>query len=135
MRYRDADIIRKRGFTLVETLAAMLFMAILIPVAMQGVMVANRTGIVAERKRVAAQLADQILTNAVVTEEWRNGSQQGDFGNDWPGYNWTLEDAAWDVDALRILSVKVEYEVQGKIYEVILSTLVPEEEEVEETEV
>ena len=68
-----------RGFTLVETLAAMLFMAIVIPVAVRGVMLANRAGVVAERTRVAAQLADTLLTETVVTESWRYGAQEGDF--------------------------------------------------------
>lgn len=119
------------GFTLVETLAAMLFMAIVIPVTLQGILTANRVGVVAERKRVAARLADRILTEMVITEDWRDGNAEGDFGEDWPNYTWTLEDEAWDVDTMRVLSVRVRYTVQERSYEVELSTLVPEEEEVE----
>ena len=64
----------KRGFTLAETLAAMLFMAIVIPVAVRGVMLANRAGVVAERKRVAAELADRLLVETIVTQQWMDGS-------------------------------------------------------------
>ena len=45
------------AFTFAEVLAALLFMAIVIPVAMQGVQVANRAGVAAQRKTVAIQLA------------------------------------------------------------------------------
>ena len=38
------------GFTLAEVLAALLFLAILIPVTMHGVSVASRAGILGQRK-------------------------------------------------------------------------------------
>jgi hypothetical protein len=118
-----------RGFTFVETLAAMLFMAIVIPVAVRGVMLANRAGIVAERTRVAAQLADSLLTETVVTEGWRDGEQEGDFGEEWSGYRWVLKDGAWDEDTMRVISVEVLFEVQDAEYAVRLSTLVEETDE------
>jgi hypothetical protein len=118
-----------RGFTFVETLAAMLFMAIVIPVAVRGVMLANRAGIVAERTRVASQLADSLLTETVVTEGWRDGDQEGDFGEEWSGYRWVLKDGAWDEDTMRVVSVEVLFEVQDAEYRVRLSTLVEETDE------
>jgi len=118
-----------RGFTFVETLAAMLFMAIVIPVAVRGVMLANRAGIVAERTRVAAQLADSLLSETVVTEGWRDGDQEGDFGEEWSGYRWVLKDGAWDEDTMRVISVEVLFEVQDAEYAVRLSTLVEETDE------
>jgi len=118
----------KRGFTLAETLAAMLFMAIVIPVAVRGVMLANRAGVVAERKRVAAELADRLLVETIVTQQWMDGSQEGDFGDELPGYRWVLEDEAWDEDTMREISVRVLFTVQGTEYDVSLSTLVAEDE-------
>ncbi len=118
-----------RGFTLVETLAAMLFMAIVIPVAVRGVMLANRAGVVAERTRVAAQLADTLLTETVVTESWRYGAQEGDFEEEWPGYRWILDTEAWEEDAMRLVRVEVLYDVQDREYSVRLSTLAEEEQE------
>ena len=79
------------GFTLAEILAAMLLMAIVIPVALQGMMIANRAGVVAERRQMAARLADNLLTELVLTEDWRDADDEGDFGEDWPGYRWALE--------------------------------------------
>ena len=117
---------REDGFTFVETLAAMLFIAIVIPVAVRGVILANRAGMVAERKRVAIQLADTRLNEIVIDEEWIDGTQSGDFGDDWPEYTWVLEDDAWEEDTMRLLTVTVTYVVQGIEYEVRVSTLVEE---------
>jgi len=121
---------QQRGFTFVEILAAMLFMAIVIPVTVEGIMIANRAGVAAERKRVAVGLADMLLTEKVVTEEWRDGEQQGDFGEDWPEYNWVLRNETWEEDGMRLISVEVQFQVQGRDYSVGLSTLAEEEEQV-----
>src|SRR6478735_6417980 len=55
------------GFTLAEVLAALLFMAIVIPVAVQGLRIASRAGSLSERKAIAARLADSKLNELVVT--------------------------------------------------------------------
>ncbi len=115
-----------KGFTLAETLAAMLFMAIVIPVAVQGLTIANRAGVVAERKRVAAQLADRLLTETVLTEDWRNGALEGDFGADRPLYRWVLKTTEWSEDAMRTVSVTVFFKAQEREYSVSLSTVVEE---------
>jgi prepilin-type N-terminal cleavage/methylation domain-containing protein len=118
-----------RGFTLVETLAAMLLMAIVIPVAIQGMAIANRAGIVAERKKIAVTLADRLLTEKIVTKEWIEGDNDGDFGEDQPGYTWILRSATWEEeDTMRKVRVEVHFKVQGQDYSVSLATLVAEEE-------
>ena len=121
---------RRLGFTLVEILAAMLFMAIVIPVTVEGITLANRAGVVAERKRVAVELADLLLTEKVLTQEWDDGDQQGDFGEDWPGYAWTLWNEEWEEAGIRLVGVEVGFQVQGRDYSVGLSTLAEEEEQV-----
>jgi hypothetical protein len=113
----------------------MVFMAIVIPVALRGITIANRAGVLAERSRVAAELADSKLTEIMLTEDWRNGEQNGYFdesinGDNSSPYEWVLETTAWEKDTMRLVTVKVFYTVQGKEYEVSLSTLAQEEEEV-----
>ena len=124
---------RDAGFTFVEVLVAMVFMAVVIPVAVEGILMANKAGVVAERKRIAAQLADTKLTEMVLTEDWRYGTSDGDFDEDYPDYTWSVSDNAWDEEGLLELTVVVSYMAQGKTYEVRLSTLVPEEEAADET--
>ncbi len=57
---------RTAAFTLAEVLAALTFMAIVIPVAIEGLRIANRAGVVAQRKTVAARVADSVLNEALV---------------------------------------------------------------------
>ena len=125
---------RRKAFTFAELLAAMVFVAIVIPVTVRAITVANRSAVAAERKRVAVELAESLLTQMIVTEDWRQSTRSGDFGEEWPGYTWALDDAVWEEDTMRVVSIAVLYEVQGRQYRVVLSTLANEEEEqVEET--
>ena len=117
---------RTAGFTLVEVLAAMLFMAIVLPVIMEGIAIAGRAGVVAHRSREAAQLADRVLTEMVVTGEWQQGDQEGHFAPEEPGFQWKLTTDAWSEDVMRLLTVEVSFTVQGRPSSVRLSTLVPE---------
>lgn len=118
---------RTRGFTFVEILAAMVFMAIVIPVAIQGITMANRIGVSAQRKRIATQLADRQLSEIVLTREWESGSSQGDFGEDYPNYKWTMTADEWSEDDMIQVTVEVAYQVQGQDNFVRLSTLVDKE--------
>jgi len=124
------------GFTFVEILASMLFMAIVIPVAVQGITIASRAGVAAERKRIAAELADEKITEFILDDSWREGEQEGTFENLGAqiesGYRWTLATTAWEEDTMRLITVTVYYTVQQKELSVQLSTLAPEEEESEE---
>lgn len=118
---------RRAGFTLAEVLAAMFFLAIVIPVVAQGMALANRAGVMAERSREAAQLADRVLTEMTVTGDWQLGEQEGDFEPDYPGYRWELTVDAWPLDVMNELTVKVTFQVQGEDSSISLSTLVSEE--------
>jgi type II secretory pathway pseudopilin PulG len=105
-------------------LAALVFMAIVIPVAMQGLQLASRAGVVAERKAVAVQLADRLLNESVVMDNWRNTGQGGTLVQDGKEFSWRLFNEAWLENTMRLLSVEVTYMVQGREYIVRVSTLV-----------
>jgi type II secretory pathway pseudopilin PulG len=117
------------GFTLAEVLAAMLFMAIVLPAIVEGMAIASRAGVVAQRSREATQLADSLLTEKVVTGEWQDGDQDGDCEPDHPGFHWRLTTGDWSEDVMRLLTIEVTYTVQGRESSVRLSTLVPETEQ------
>jgi type II secretory pathway pseudopilin PulG len=120
---------RRRGFTFYELLAAVVFVGLVIPVAMRGLAVANRAGVMAERKRVAVQLADRLLTDMIVTGDWRRSSRTGDFGDEWPNFRWQIDSEAWDEDTLEVVRVHVFFQVQGREFSVTLCTLDEEAEE------
>ncbi len=113
------------GFTLAEVLAALLFMAIVIPVAVQGLHIASRAGSVAERKAVGARLAETKLNELIVTGEWQSSAQQGTIAEGLRSYSWTLQSEPWAEDgAMRLVTVHVSVPVQGQDYDVHVSTLV-----------
>lgn len=111
------------GFTLAEVLAALVFMAIVIPVAIQGLLVANRAGQVGVRKAAAARVAERVLNEVLVTGQWQQAVQSGTFAEGYQEYRWDLRVEPWTEGNLRLMTVQVTYPVQGQDYEVRLSTL------------
>ncbi len=114
----------RAGFTLAEVLAALLFTAIVIPVAVEALRVAGLAGTVAARKAAAVRVADRLLNELKVTGQWQRASQSGTWVEGAQEYAWTLEEQPWELGTLRLLTVQVTYPVQGRDYTVALSTLV-----------
>lgn len=115
-----------RAFTFVEVLAAMVFLGLVIPVVVSALTVSNRAGVAAERGSIAAQLAENRLSELTLGNEWTSASSRGDFGLDWPGYRWELTKTDWQSGAMTELTVTVIYTVQGTERDVRVSTLVNE---------
>jgi type II secretory pathway pseudopilin PulG len=112
------------AFTLAEVLAALVFMAIVIPVALQGLQIASRAGTVAERKREAARVAERVLNESIVTTNYFQAVSSGTVLEAEREYRWTLRSEAWTESAMQLLSVEVTFPVQGQDYTVPMSTLV-----------
>jgi prepilin-type N-terminal cleavage/methylation domain-containing protein len=111
------------GFTLAEALAALALMAIVLPAAMQGLQLASLGGQVSHRKAIATRLAESLLNEKIVTSQWNSSSQSGMLVNDGQSFNWTLRSEPWTRDSMRLVSMTVVYTVQGRDYNVVLSTL------------
>lgn len=114
---------RTRAFTLAEVLAALMFMAIVIPVAVQGLQIASRAGAVAERKREAARVAEKILNESIVTTNWNKSALSGTLFEEDREYRWQLRSETWSVGAMQLLTVEVKFPVQGEDCTVALQTL------------
>jgi general secretion pathway protein I len=113
-----------RGFTLVELLAAMAFMAIVIPVVMQALAISNRAGQVAQRKAIAARVADRVLGEYVANGTQNRGLQRGTVEEGPYQFQWNIALENWREDNMRLVTATVTYPVQGKDYSVEMSTLV-----------
>jgi Tfp pilus assembly protein PilV len=111
------------AFTLAEVLAAMLFLAIVIPTAVEALHVSSLAGEVAARKGAAARIADRILNESLVMTNWNNGVQNGTVSEGALDFRWTLSSQAWPQDAMQLLTAQVTFQAQGKDYSVKLSTL------------
>jgi type II secretory pathway pseudopilin PulG len=125
MKFRP-HIKRIRAFTLIEVLAAMLFMAVVIPVAMQGLRTASLAGEVAQRKMIASRIANKELNELKVMGRLQNSGQSGVVTESGLTYRWTVKSEAWTADPLvqmTVASVVVSFPAQGKPYDVRLSTL------------
>jgi type II secretory pathway pseudopilin PulG len=114
---------RRSAFTLVETLAALVFMAIVIPAAVEALRVASGAGEIAVRKGEAAHVADRVLNQSLVMTNWSGGSQNGvaDEGPD--EFHWTLKSQNWPQDTMELLTADVSFSTQGRQYSIEVSTL------------
>ena len=128
------------GFTLVEILASLLFLAIAVPAIVGALGVASRASEVAERSSLAGNLAENKLNEFLVGNAWQSAAQPaGDFGTDYPNYRWQMTTQTWagnttntgttsssatGSNTLTELAVEVFYPVQGSEHSVRLTTLV-----------
>lgn len=115
---------RPTGFTFVEILAAMFFLAILVPAILEGITLSSRIAVITERGAIATELAQNKLAELTLNNAWLSADASGDFGEDWQGYRWEVTQSTWDMDAMTLLAVKVYFTVQGMERNVTLSTLV-----------
>ena len=123
MKFATAKIKRHAAFTLAEVLAAMLFLAIVIPTAVEALHVSSLAGEVAARKGAAARIADRVLNESIVMTNWNSGAQSGTVSEGVLSFRWTLSSEPWPQDAMQLLTAEVKYQAQGKDYSVRLSTL------------
>lgn len=111
------------GFTLAEVLAALALMAIIIPVAMHGMQIAARAGILGERKAIAMRLAERVLSEQLVTGNLLQTTASGSILENGATFPWTLKSETWPEDAMNVATVRVTFTVQGNDYSVSASTL------------
>lgn len=112
------------GFTLIELLAALAVMAMVMPVAMKALAIANRAGQVAQRKAIAARVADRMLSEYVAGAQSKAGSQKGVVTEGAFEFDWNIRLEAWREDTMRLVTCEVTYPVQGQQYNLAVSTLV-----------
>jgi type II secretory pathway component PulJ len=116
------------GFTLAEVLAALLFMAIVIPAAIEGMHIASLAGTVAERKAQAGRVAQRLLAETLSTTNSNQSVQTGTVVERQRQFRWTMQSEPWSQDpnqnVMRLLSVEVTFTAQNRDYSVRMSTLV-----------
>jgi type II secretory pathway pseudopilin PulG len=116
----------QRAFTLAEVLAALMFMAIVIPVTLQGLRIASRAGEVAQRKSQAVRIAENVLNESLVLTNWMR-NQRGTTMEGVTEFQWSLHSDRWNMDASAfapsLVTVEVTFPVQNQKYSVNLSTL------------
>ena len=111
------------AFTLAEVLAALLFMAIVIPAAVEALHIASMSGEIAVEKAQAARIADRILNESLATTNW-NQSAIGTVTENGREFHWTLRNESWPADSsLQLLTAEVSFTARGRNQVVRLNTL------------
>ncbi len=111
------------AFTLAEVLAALLFLAIVIPVAVEALHTSSLAGEVAARKGAAARVADRILNESLVTTNWNHGTQNQTVTEGALEFRTTLTSENWPQGNMQLVSAEVTFSAKGRDYSVKLSTL------------
>jgi type II secretion system protein I len=131
------------GFTLIELLVAMALMAVIIPIAVEGLRIATLAGEVSQRKELAARIADKVLNEAIVSGQ-NQFSSSGDEQSAGYQFHWTMKNQPWDQlsglatmsnptgvnqgvvnqNLIHEVSVDVTFAAQGRSFGVHLGTLV-----------
>jgi len=124
VRGADRAAPRRHAVTLIETMAALLLVAIALPVAMRGVSVAAGAADSARRRSEAAALAQSKMAQIVVNEDWKRGGTSGEFAAEWSGYRWESTVGDWTFTHVTQLDVTVSWDARGQANRVTLSTLV-----------
>jgi general secretion pathway protein I len=112
------------GFTLIEALVSLAMLAVILPVAMQGISLALRLGADAKHRDEAATLASAKLSELTATGSWSAGPTTGDFGAAWPSYRWTASTQTWVDASSTQLTVEVFWTARQVERSVSIATLV-----------
>lgn len=124
-RIFSGKLYSKNGFTLVEILATFVLIAIILPVAMEGISLSTRMASESRRKIEAGTLAEKKLTEITITRDWINGDQSGDFGNEYPEFKWRYKVSEWGKEELiRQIDLYVEWAAIKETHSVSVTTLV-----------
>jgi len=113
-----------RGFTLLEILATFVLITIIIPVTMKGIGMVVRLADHSVQQVEACSLAENKLAELLVTQDYLNGAQTGDFSPEWPEYRWNVEVVEWGQASLKEITVNVFWEDVQQERMITLNTLV-----------
>lgn len=115
---------RQQGYTLAETLAALLFLAIVIPAVVEALHIAGRAGTVSVRRAVAARIAERVLNEATLYTNLNSSAQSGTQVEGAVDYQWTVSRENWVQNTqLPQLTAEVRFLTQGQESSVRISTL------------
>ena len=102
----------------------MALMAIVIPVAIDGLRIASAAGELAIRKAEAMRVAERELNEIAITSASGLTKQTGTVQQSGHDYNWTLHGELWPQDSMQLLTIDVSFVVRDRTYSTRLSTLV-----------
>lgn len=126
------QVTTRRGFTLVEVMAAIVLVAIVLPTATQGTLLCLDLAVHSRMQARAASLAQAKLSELAATGQFDEAMQSGDFGEQWHQFTWMAIAEPWEDSQLVQLEdsqliqldVAVVWTRRGREYDVTMSTLI-----------
>jgi general secretion pathway protein I len=125
------------GFTLIESLAALVLLGIVIPVAMRAISVSLHVAAASADRTRAVMLAEARLDDLIITGDWQTTGRDGDFEDmidqsmfdevltkELSRYTWKAEVDDWDNGDAQLLHVSVYWDRRDVEHSVTLTTLV-----------
>ena len=112
------------AFTLIEVLATLLLIGIVLPVAVDAILLSLATAVYAADRTEAASAAHTLMTDIIVGGEYEDAESTGRFGPRETEYQWSARWDEWNDPRLRRLTVTVTWQQRGRERDVTLSTLV-----------
>jgi prepilin-type N-terminal cleavage/methylation domain-containing protein len=121
--------VSRGAFTLIETLIAIVLVAVALPVALAGISGAVQVTGQARSRDLARHLAESQLAKLLATGTWSSSAQAGDFdpavdGAASAGFHWQVAVAPWRDPALDTLRLTVTWDPPSPAHAVALDTLV-----------
>lgn len=116
----------EKGFTLIEILATFVLIALIIPAVMEGISLSMKLGAKSKRQIEACALAETKLSEFLISGDYDEGDQSGEFEDDYSDYSWGLTVDDWEEeDSMQQLTMAVDWtDSLGKDHSVQLATLV-----------
>jgi type II secretion system protein I len=117
--------VRRRGVTLIETLAAIALVAIIAPILAQAWLVSMDSAARSRDQVVASVLAEGKLADMVAEGDVASADQSGTFGGDWPGFEWESSVHDWPEDnRFKQVDVTVTWNRRETDYKTVVTTIV-----------
>lgn len=117
-----------KGFTLLEVLAALLLVAVVLPVVMAGLSQAVQMGSLTRWRSQAAALAETKLAEVIANEDWQRGDAHGQFDDTWgeraSRFTWQLRVTQWQDPSMRELAVDVQWQQRSQTQQVSIATVI-----------
>ncbi len=131
IRRRDLHLVRRRrGFTLIEVLVTLVFLAIVLPALMRGIGMTTQTADRAKKRTNATVLGQSKLAELAVsisTGQAQNGNSSGNFDGEWSAYHWEAVIQNWAQDTtsegIQEIDLTVSWNDLGASKSITLSTL------------
>lgn len=113
----------RRGITLIEVLATLLFLGIVLPATMGAMSVCLQAASSARHRQEASLLAQAHLNEVIALGDVNTIAGAGNFGPDWPGYEWEASTVQRDFNLTEV-SLTVIWSERGRFRSLTLTTLI-----------